>query len=132
MNPELVYIADSINKDAGTLNVDDITFKYKKIQPNQIYIGSTIRTLQIEKTNKPIELIGDLSILFNFDENGWKGRLAKELITSIPLLNQMNITLENTQVVTTSHYNEGSKIDIKFKQKKSAYIELINVISAGI
>ena len=131
-NPELVYIADSINEEAGTLNIDDIAFKYKKIQPNQIYIGSTIRTLQIEKTNKPIELIGDLSILFNFDENGWKGRLAKELITGVPLLNQMNITLENTQVVTTSHYNEGSKIDIKFKQKKSAYIELINVIFAGI
>jgi hypothetical protein len=132
INPYIVYVGDSINQEAGTLNVDDIAFNYKKTSPNHIYLGSTSRTLQIEKTNQPIELSGDLSQVFNFDENGWKGRLAKELITSVPLLNQLNIMLKNTKPLTTSDDNEGSKIDINFKQETSTYIELMNLLSAGI
>ena len=131
-SPYIVYVGDSINKEAGTLNVDDIAFNYKKTSPNHIYVGSKRRTLQIEKTNQPIELSGDLSQVFNFYENGWKGRLAKELITSVPLLNQLNIMLKNTKPVTTSDHHEGSKIDIKFKQETSTYIELMNLLSAGI
>ncbi len=132
INPDIVYISDSMNQESGTLNIDDIAFNYKKIDANHIYIGSTIRTLQIEKTNKPLEVGGDLSQVFNFNENGWKGRLAKELITSVPLLNQLNIMLKNTKPVSTSYYTEGSEIDIKFKQKTSTYIQLMNLLSAGI
>jgi hypothetical protein len=39
--------------------------------------------------------------------------------------------LENIEPVSTSDHNEGSKIDIKFKKKESAYIELMNLLSAG-
>jgi hypothetical protein len=89
------------------------------------------RPIHIEKTQKPLEISGDISLIFNFSENGWKGRFAKAVITSIPLLNQLNIMLENIEPVSTSDHNEGSKIDIKFKKKESAYIELMNLLSAG-
>lgn len=127
----IIYTADSSNQESGKLNIDDIVFKYKKIQSNNIYIGSMERAIHIEKTQKPLEISGDLSVIFNFSGNGWKGRLAKEIITSIPVLNQLNTMLKNIEPVSTSDHDEGSKIDITFKKKESAYIELMNLLTAG-
>lgn len=131
-NPNFSYIADSINKESGTLNIDDIAFQYKKMPPNYIFIGSPERTIHIEKTNKSIELSGDLYRVFNFDEDGWKGRLAMEIITSVPFLNQLNVMLNKTRPISTIDDNQDSRIDIKFNHENSTFIELINLISSII
>jgi hypothetical protein len=128
-DPLLSFSSDSTTHDSGTLKINDLSFNYKRISPFGIYIGSTDKRLSIEDTQQPFELSGDLSKLFTINDSGWKGILAKEIITSIPVLKALKSMLDNTASVKTDYRTNNTRIQIKFKNQESAYLELLKFFS---
>ena len=131
-DPKIIYTAESKLKAYGTLKIDDVAFSIKKFNQNTIYIGTSLKDIGIKKTNSALRISGNLAQLFKFNDNGWRTRLAREVLTSVPLLKQLNKLFMNTLPVTTN-YNEGSaQINIKFGNKTSVYTEILNLISSAL
>ena len=117
----------SESKDSGTIKFDDVDLTYKLFNSNSIYISTNNRTMELTETSGSIELGGDLSQLLRLNDKGWKGILANEMITGIPILNELRMFLTQLHPTTTHSENE-SIITLKLEGDQSIYSYLFSML----
>ena len=117
----------SESKDSGTIKFDDVDLTYKLFNSNSIYISTNNRTMELTETSGSIELGGDLSQLLRLNDKGWKGILANEMITGIPILNELRMFLTQLHPTTTHSENE-SIITLKLEGNQSIYSYLFSML----
>jgi hypothetical protein len=108
--------------------LDDVEFTYRLVDLNSIYLSTNNRILDVTKTSGSIELGGDLSQILKLNDAGWKGILANEMITGIPVLNELKMLLSELSPVTTHSKNE-SIITLQLAGNQSIYSYLFSILS---
>ena len=112
----------------GLLMLNDVEFLFRKINPNSIYLSTNNRALNLEKTTNTVELSGDLSQIFKLNDNGWKGILANEIISGIPLLNEIKFFIDSFIPMSTKHNNHESIITMQISDEHSIYAHLLSIL----
>ena len=116
------------SKKTGVMALDDVEFTYRLVDLNSIYLSTNNRILDVTKTSGSIELGGDLSQILKLNDAGWKGILANEMITGIPILNELKMLLSELSPVTTHSKNE-SIITLQLAGNQSIYSYLFSILS---
>ena len=116
------------SKETGVMKLDDVEFTYHRLNLNSIYLSTNNRIMDLTKTSGSIELGGDLSQILKLNDTGWKGILANEMITGIPVLNELKMLLSELSPVTTHSKNE-SIITLQLAGDQSIYSYLFSILS---
>ena len=117
-------------EDSGSLFIDSVEFSYQYINARSIFLSTNNRILNLRKTTKPIILSGDLSQLLRFNDNGWKGMFATEIISNVPILNELKNMFQNTNPVITDYNQEKTIIKVKLANNQSVYGHLISILTS--
>ena len=117
-------------EDSEYLQVGSIKFKIEQVNNYTFYLSTNNRNIELKQTNQPIEISGDLSQLFNFNDNGWKGMLAKEIISSVSFLNEIKVMFVNSNPIETEYKNQKTVISLSLKNNQSIYAHLISILGS--
>lgn len=122
------FSLQSESNAGGVIHFDDVEFAYKIFNSNCIYLSTNNRKMYITKTSGDIELGGDLSQILKLNDTGWKGVLANEMITGIPILNEFKMLLSELSPITT-HSNGESIITLQLDGNRSIYSYVFSILS---
>lgn len=114
------------SKETGVIQLDDVELTYYLFNLNCIYLSTNNRIMDLTKTSGSIELGGDLSQILKLNDTGWKGILANEMITGIPILNEFKMLLSELSPVTTHSKNE-SIITLQLSGNQTIYSYLFSI-----
>ena len=117
----------SESKEAGIIQFNDVEFTYMLFNSNSIYLSTNNRIMDLTETSGSIEFGGDLSQILKLNDTGWKGILANEMITGIPILNELKMLLSELSPVTT-HSNDESIITLQLAGNQSIYSYLFSIL----